>query len=96
MQSMRVTVILKDITDVFFKGNESGSIPGLNSKTDEEKLRYLSKDPARFPIKIGSGQFRDRVELNQMLRAPVNVTFELAPRKGYWLAVFEVSPAAPV
>jgi hypothetical protein len=45
----------------------------------------------RITMKIGSGQFRDAVELNSMLRNPCRFEFKLEPRRGYKLITFEIT-----
>ena len=92
---MKVTFILKNLTDAFYDGN-GDSIVGLNTLTDAEKfqkLSRLSKGDLRHCVsmKIGSGQFRDAVDLNMLLREPVTYSYRLEPRKGYRLATFEVT-----
>ena len=89
---IKVTVIIRDVTDAFFEG-VSDSIIGLLNMTDADKFRYLNKQLERFPMKIGSGSFRDRVELNSMIKGPHTITFKLEPRKGYKLATFTFSKA---
>ena len=90
---MRCTFILKDFTDQFFHGTDSGSIVGLLNMPDEDKFRKLCRmaDERRVTRKIGSGQFRDAVDLNSILRGPCAFAFNLEPRKGYKLASFEIS-----
>lgn len=94
---MRVTFILRHLTEAFFDGAGEESIQGLNSMSDAEKFAYLNKyrtnGTGAVSMKIGSGQFRDAVGLNSMLRAPVAMTYKLEPRKGYKLATFEISRA---
>ena len=90
---MRVTCILKDFTEQFYTGTESGSIVGLLNMSDAdkwEKLKAMAGEK-RIKIKIESGQFRDAVALNQLLRGPVSIAFRLEPRKGYKLATFDIT-----
>ncbi len=89
---MRCTFILKNLTDAFYQGSESGSIVGLMSLSDKDKWDKLNRmaNQKLATLKIGSGQFRDRVELNQMLREPCLFSFKLEPRKGYRLATFDI------
>lgn len=91
---MKVTVILRDKTEQFYTGFGE-SIIGLLNMTDAEKFAYLNKrrNDHGFSMKIGTGQFRDSVDLNQMLRRPVSYAFKLEPRRGYRLAIFEIAPA---
>jgi hypothetical protein len=90
---MRCTFILKDLTDAFYEGTEGGSIVGLMSMSDREKWDKLNRmaNQKLVTLKIGSGQFRDRVDLNQILREPCTFSFNLEPRKGYRLATFDIS-----
>lgn len=89
---MKVTFILKNVTDVFFDGNGS-SIVGLMNMTDPAKFAHLNniRRDMGFTMKIGAGQFRDQVELNQILRNPQSFTFKIEPRKGYKLASFDIA-----
>ena len=91
---MKTTVILKDFTDDFYNG-VGESIKGLLNMTDEEKFAYLTNlgHQKRVSVKIGDGSFRDRVELNGMLRSPCKYTFKLEPRRGYKLATFDIVKA---
>lgn len=87
---MKVTHIIKDVTEQFFIGF-GASITGFFSMTDAEKFSYLNKNRARFPQKIGNGQFMDTVELNSMLKNSPRVEFRLEQRRGYQLAIFTFS-----
>jgi hypothetical protein len=90
---MKVTFILKDLSDDFFEGFGT-SIKGLNNMADAEKFAYLTKAHRGLPkcsMKIGSGMFRDTVDLNRLMRGPCSFRFTLEPRKGYQLATFEVT-----
>ena len=89
---IKVTVIIRDVTDAFFEG-VGNSIIGLLNMTDADKFTHLNKQLERFPMKIGSGSFRDRVELNSMIKGPHAITFKLEPRRGYKLATFTFSKA---
>ena len=88
---MKVTFILKGKTDEFFNGF-GDSIKGLLNMNDSEKFSYLNRNRNEygFSMKIGAGDFRDAVELNQLLRQPVSMEFRLEPRKGYRLATFDI------
>ena len=87
---IKVTFILKNLSQEFYEGSEFGPITGFNEKTPEEKFRYLLKDPTRFPCKIASGQFKDKVELNSILKGPCAFDYSLGSRAGYKLATFMV------
>lgn len=90
---MKITVILKDFTEQFFIG--FGEIVGFNQMADIEKFNYCKKlsTDKRATMKIGSGQFRDAVEFNSLMRNPCNIEFKLEPRRGYKLATFEITKA---
>ena len=93
---MKVTVILKDFTEQFYTGTDSGSIVGLLNMDDAAKFescRLLAAEK-RATMKIGTGQFRDAVELHAMRRDPCAISFKLEPRRGYKLATFEFSKGA--
>jgi hypothetical protein len=87
---MKVTVILKDFTEAFYQGHGE-SIVGLLNMDDAAKFETCRRlaGEKRATIKIGTGQFRDAVELNAMRRLPCSISFKLEPRKGYKLATFE-------
>lgn len=90
---MRVTFILRDLSDDFFNGR-GDSMTGLLNMSDDEKFNHLKKlatdHPSLWPMKIGNGSFRDRVELNQILRGSPPISFTLSPRKGYKIALFDI------
>ena len=91
---MRVTFILRNLSDAFYDGIP-GAITGLNALSDADKFAKLSKEAKGdlrhcVSMKIATGQFRDAVELNQMLRGPCTFTYKLEPRKGYKLATFDI------
>ena len=94
--SIKVTFTLRDLTDVFYEGTGDDRIKGLNNMDDAEKFAYLSKKSKEgtlsIKMKIASGQFKDAVALNSLIRSPCNYKFKLEPRVGYKLATFEVSP----
>lgn len=84
---MIVTFIIKNLTD--------SAHNDLAAMTDAERYAKLTKwafGDLKHCVsqKIGSGQFRDRVELNQIMRAPRFAAYKLEPRKGYKLATFDV------
>lgn len=98
---MTVTFTLKNLSPQFFSGNgegKAGSIIGLDQMSPMEKFRHLGSllQTLDHCIKrrIGNNNsFRDTVELNQLLRNPVDVTCKIEPRRGYQLATFEFTPA---
>ena len=89
---MKVTYILKNLTDTFYNGGFG--IPSFLDMPDSEKferlnaLRHDMKD--NIKQKIETGQFRDAVELNSLMKKPHTVEFKLEPRKGYKLATFTI------
>jgi len=91
---MKITVIIKDVTEQFFTGME-GYFAGLNNLDNKEKFDYLlnkSVDKTlNITAKIGNGSFKDRVELNQLRRKCPRFEYKLENRKGYKLATFEVT-----
>lgn len=92
---MKTTFVLKDLSEAFYKGH-GDSIKGLDKMTDREKFDYLNKKAfervLNITMKIGpSNSFRDRVDLNAMLKGPCIVSYKLEARRGYKLATFEVT-----
>jgi hypothetical protein len=91
---MKVTAIIKNVSDAFFDGFGE-SIKGLNNMTDKEKFDYLLNmgvsSPSIVSTKVGGGMFRDKVELNQLRRKDFALSYKLEARKGYKLATFEVN-----
>ena len=81
--------LLKDAPEEFFNGSSRLEMPSFNDMTNEDKYYYLAelilKGAYYVKQKIGlNNQFRDRIELNQILRKP-NLTYDyrLEKRKGY-------------
>jgi len=91
---MKVTAIIKNTNDAFFEGFGE-SIKGLDNMNDKGKFDYLLNlgvsSPSIVTTKVGSGMFRDKVELNQLRRKDFALSYKLESRKGYKLATFEVS-----
>jgi len=91
---MKITAIIKDVSDTFFL-EHGDSIKGLNNMDDKEKFSYLLNlgvsIPSMVTTKVGSGMFRDKVELNQLRRKDFSLSYKLENRKGYKLATFEVT-----
>lgn len=92
---MRVTLIIKNVSEAFL-GGIPGLSKGLNHMSDSEKFAYLSKNARDFGVtmRIGSGQFRDAVDLNALLRSPHAITYALLPRRGYRIVEFIVTAKA--
>lgn len=93
---MRVTMIIKNVSAAFSDGIP-GATKRFNNMSDAEKFAHLRKNAQDFGMKtkVGSGQFRDAVELNALLRRPHAITYALLPRRGYRIAEFTVT-ATPV
>lgn len=91
---MKVTAILKDFSEQFYNGS-GGSIPAFLTMPPADKWATVQrlKNERRVTLKIGTGQFRDQVELNAMMRGCCTIAFKLEPRRGYKLATFDISPA---
>lgn len=90
---MKVTFTLKNLSDYFYTNAETGLF-NLSDKAKFEKLNKCAFGDlkANVSMKIGTGNaFRDRVELNLMLREACTFAFKLEPRKGYRLATFEIT-----
>lgn len=94
---MQVTFILRNLSDTFFEGLGE-SIIGLDNLDNQSKFNTLARHAKGdlkhcVSMKAGSGQFRDQVELNQLLRGPVSIDYKIEPRRGYKLATFTISKA---
>ena len=84
---MKITATLHNLTDGFY-----AEFAALSPADQFARLKKLRIDlPHCIKLKIGSGQFRDAVDLNSMLKRPHTFTAKLEPRKGYKLATFEVT-----
>ena len=91
---MKVTFICKNLSDVFYNGN-GGSIRGINSLSDSDRLEklfnYSGLPEYQITSKIGDGSFRDKVDLNALKRKGWKVeSYKQENRKGYKLITFEV------
>jgi hypothetical protein len=87
---MKATFIIKDMDEPFYQKIQS--LPPL------EQFNYLNKHAFAdlkhaVKMKIGNGSFRDRVDLNSMLKVPCDIDYKIEPRKGYKLATFEFRKA---
>jgi hypothetical protein len=84
---MKITFILRDLSDCFYDDikqlSEIDVFKKLNSYCFGDLKMYVSQ-------KIGNGSFRDKVELNQIMRNVKTITYKIEPRKGYKLATFEI------
>ena len=90
---MKATFIVKNVTQEFYTGFGS-SIVGIDNMPPRERFHYLNKKAAEgaleISLKIGNGSFRDRVELNQLLRKEeLRIDYKDEPRRGYRLLTFE-------
>ena len=89
---MKVTFTLRDLSSEYFEGMGE-SLKGLNNMSDREKFDMLHRGAfgelkQNIKILIGTGQFRERIELTQLLRGQPSIEYKLEPRKGYKLATF--------
>jgi len=93
---MKITFILKDLSEAFYEGGFYSF--GLNNLNNLEKWLYLKYLAARKELKItmkvgNSDSFRDKVELNQIIRdKDFNLDYKLEARRGYKLVTFNVTP----
>jgi hypothetical protein len=85
---MKATFILKD---------KSGSyIDNIKAMPAMQAFDYLNKEANgayayNVSQKIGNGSFRDKLELNQIMRKQtVQALFGFEPRKGYILCTFTI------
>jgi hypothetical protein len=93
---MKITVIVRDLSDAFWSGN-GDLIPSFlaQSAIDRlDRLTRLSVDlPRNISIKVGNGSFRDKVDWNQAMRDATRkerMTAKIEPRRGYRLVTFEL------
>ena len=88
---MKITATIKDKSDCFYEK--------LDAMSARESFDYLTKNAYGtyaihgLSLKIGNGSFRDKVDLNSLIRSPVTMTYKREPRRGYYLVTFEVSKA---
>jgi hypothetical protein len=83
---MKVTATLHDLSDNFY-----ADLIGMEPREIYDYLRRLKNDlPHCIKMKTGNGQFRDAVELNQIVRGPCAYAYKLEPRRGYKLATFDI------
>lgn len=86
---MKVTATLHNLTDNFY-----AEMAAMSASAQFEKLNKLRHDlPHCIKVKIGSGQFRDAVDLNSIMKKVHLVTSSIEPRKGYKLAIFNFTKA---
>lgn len=84
---MRVTFIIQNLT-----AETIAAIEAMRPEDAFNKLAKWASGDLRHCVKRkdGSGQFRDRVAVNQIMRAPKFVVFKIEARRGYKLATFEI------
>jgi hypothetical protein len=81
---MKVTATLHDLTDIFYD-----DLRLLTPSDQFAKLNKLRIDlPHCIKLKIGNASFRDRVDLNSLMKRPHTVTSKIEPRRGYKLMTF--------
>lgn len=84
---MKITYTLTDLSDSFYNDikqlSEIDVFNKLNGYAFGDFKMYVSQ-------KIGNGSFRDKVELNQIMRNVKSISYKIEPRKGYNLATFEI------
>ena len=84
---MKITATLHNLTDGFY-----AEFAALSPADQFAKLNKLRIDlPHCIKLKIGNDSFRDRVDLNSLMKRTHTVTSKIEPRRGYKLATFEVT-----
>ena len=85
---MKTTFTIKDMTQSFYDS--------LDAMTPREAQVYLNANAygsyAMYGLKckVGNDSFRDKVELNQIIRSPtLKTTYKREARKGYFLITIE-------
>lgn len=88
---MKVTAILRNLSPAFWEGSEYLGPGFLTQGPDDQwaQVQRLRAD-GMASIKIATGQLRDQVELNQILRAPHTKACTIEPRRGYKLVTFTI------
>ncbi len=86
---MRVTFIVKNLTDEYVDSiKRMEAIPAFRTLDAQSRgdLRHCVSE------KIGNGSFRDRVDLNSILKGDtVQAWYTISPRKGYLLFTFTIA-----
>lgn len=93
---MKATAILRNLSDTFWNGSEHFPTPGFltqNPKEQWARVLQLCRERYSATLKIETGQFRDQVELNQILRGEHTIACTVEPRRGYKLATFTIERA---
>lgn len=95
---MQATVILKDKSELFYHGDPERPdvFPAFLKQPPAaqfERCNALVRD-GLATLKVGhAGSFRDKVELNQLLRGAHSIQSKVEPRRGYRLVTFTFSKA---
>lgn len=93
---MKITFILKDLSEAFFIGHDK-FILAFNELNDLEKFLFLIYKAGRKELNItmrigSSNQFRDQVEFNLLKRKGLGLKeFAIEMRRGYRLVTAIVS-----
>ena len=85
---MDITYILKDKSEEYL-----AKIMAMPANEAHIYLNNEANSAYAYNIKqkVGNGSFRDKVEVNQLMRkANVQLAFSIAPRKGYKLITFTI------
>jgi hypothetical protein len=81
---MKATSTLHNLTDSFY-----ADLQLLTPSDQFSKLNKLRIDlPHCIKLKIGNDSFRDRVDLNSLMKRTHTVTSKIEPRRGYKLMTF--------
>jgi len=80
---MTITAIVKDLSDTYLE-----KLKAMQPVELFNQLHRLKNDNLKITFNIGTGQFRDAVELNQLRRLPHTYSVEWANRRGYKLVTF--------
>jgi hypothetical protein len=81
---MKATSTLHNLTDRFYD-----DLQLLTPSDQFAKLNKLRIDlPHCIKLKIGNDSFRDRVDLNSLMKRTHTVTSKIEPRRGYNLMTF--------
>ena len=88
---MKTTVIVRNMSEQFWEGS-GARIKGCDSMKPDELYSHLSKVsrdlPKNITFKHGSGQFRDRVDWNGIMKAGKPLSVIKERRRGYILLTF--------
>lgn len=95
---MKATVILKDKSDLFYNGDPERPqmFPAFLSQSAAAQFARCEnmRRDGITTMKVGpNNSYRDRIELNQLLRSPHSIKSKIEPRRGYKLVTFTFSKA---